>query len=1197
MSHGKSDAEWLRTRNTARYFTETRHVGWVLLLATIAWGVMAYLRMPKRKDPDIPVRAAVALVSWPGASAERLEEEVVERVEQKLAENSQIEKIESTVRAGIAVVSFAVEQRIDDTGAVLDDVWLKLGQLGGLPAGARVEFIKDFGDTAALMLSVASPRVSDIEIQLRADKLRSAIAARRAGAAPGPRATVVVLFPHGIATGELETVARALAAHTSGRLASDLRLFSGPGFLAIDAATHLPPAEILTRVRAFASERLQLAELHPDVWGLTVIRDPAETEARLAEIAGARYSYRELERFTETIQERLQAVPLVAKVSLAGTLGEQVLLEYSQERLASHALQPAALRDVMAARNVSPVAGVMEVAGKSVRLSPAGEFTSETDIGALAVSRSQDGAPVYLRDLVDIHRGYEVPRYLNFLSFRGPDGRWQRSRAITLSVNMRTGRQIGEFGAAVDAALGELRPVLPEDLHVARVSDQPRQVRENVSLFMSSLYEAIALVVLVALLGFWEWRSALLMALSIPLTLCMTFGMMQLLGIDVQQVSIASLIIALGLLVDDPVVAGDAIKRELAAGRKRLWAAWLGPTKLATAILFATVTNIAAYLPFLALPDDSGRFIYALPVVLTCALVASRLVSMSFVPMLGYHLLRPPRRPEPSLAERRGRGFGRLYARFVGWTLDHRALVLGAALVLLAGGVLAVRGIKSAFFPRDLSYLSYVDVWLPEDAPVSATRQTAALVDRLVRDTAAVHGARHPDGAGRPRDLLESVTTFVGGGGPRFWFSVSPEQRQANYAQLVVKVRDKRDTAPLVVALQDALSRQVPGARIDVRELESGPPIGVPIQVRISGDDAAALRSAAERVKALLRGDPGAERIRDSWGAENFAVELAVDADRAHLAGVSNRDVAQSVSMALHGQVVGSLREGSEQIPIVARLRPTERAAISDLDELYVHAGQGAARVPLRQIASLRSSFENAKIVRRDHRRAITVSAFPGPGTLASEVVARLRPALAGVAADLPPGYRLQIAGEDEEQKRGFANLALVLAISISAIFLALVLQFRNAIKPLIVFAAIPFGAVGALASLRATGAPFGFMAFLGIISLIGVIVSHVIVLFDFIEERREEGAPLREALIDAGILRLRPVLITVGATVLGLFPLARNGGPLWEPLCYVQIGGLTLATLITLVLVPVLYATFVLDLRLVRWPAPLPTASARPGA
>jgi len=417
---------------------------------------------------------------------------------------------------------------------------------------------------------------------------------------------------------------------------------------------------------------------------------------------------------------------------------------------------------------------------------------------------------------------------------------------------------------------------------------------------------------------------------------------------------------------------------------------------------------------------------------------------------------------------------------------------------------------------------------------------------------------------------------------------VSPELQQLNYAQVIMETNDKHHTRHLVRALQRALSAGIPGARIDARELESGAAVGIPVGIRLSGQDIPLLRSLAKKVKEIFRSIPHTERIRDNWGVENFVVKLQVDPDRANLAGVSNQDVASSSVVGMNGYELTVLREGDKQIPVVARLRLEERARLSDVESLYVYSSQGTQKVPLKQVSSIGYALETATLQRRNHFRTITVSCFPSEGVLPSEIMTAARPRLLELQKSLPLGYRMEVGGEEEEQVKGFKDIAIAMGLSIAMIFLALVLQFRNAVKPLIVFAAIPYGMVGALSALFLTGTPFGFMAFLGIASLVGVIVSHVIVLFDFIEEKHAEGEPLREALIDAGIIRMRPVLITVGATVFGLFPLAAHGGPLWEPLCYTQIGGLTLATVITLLMVPVLYAICVLDLKLVKWEAPV---------
>ena len=610
---------------------------------------------------------------------------------------------------------------------------------------------------------------------------------------------------------------------------------------------------------------------------------------------------------------------------------------------------------------------------RNVLIDASAEFKSTAEIGNVLVGASPTGVPVYLRDLVETSRGYESPRrYLNYLVSREANGDWHRNRGITLAVQMRSGEQIGKFGAEVDKALATVRPTLPPDLIVARTSDQPRQVHELVSLLMSSLYEAIVLVVIVALVGFWDWRAAALMAASIPLTLAMSFGILHVLNIDIQQVSIATLIIALGLLVDMPVVAGDAIKRELAAGSPRDLASWVGPTKLAKAIIFATITNIVAYLPFLMLSGDTGFFLYSLPVVMTCTLVASVIVSFTFMPLIAYYLIKPPKHAEPPMSERRTHGFPGLYYKVGDFALGHRWGVFAGSLVILVLGGFFFSRLKPQFFPKDLSYLSYVDVWLPPDAPLGATDAVTQRAEAVIREEAERFGKEH-----HHKDVLKSLTSFVGGGGPRFWFSVDPERQQLNYAQILVEVTDKHFTNEFVGPLQTALSREVPGARIDVRQLETGKPVGIPVSIRISGADIGVLHQLSTQMQAILRSQPNATRVRDDWGEPAMTVRLKVDPDRANLSGVTNLDVALSSAAAMTGLPVSIYRERDKQIPIAVRLRMEERAGLSDVQNTYVYSQTSNQRVPLRQVSNLTTELAVPKIKRRNQFRTVTVSSIP----------------------------------------------------------------------------------------------------------------------------------------------------------------------------------------------------------------------------
>jgi multidrug efflux pump subunit AcrB len=1193
LAHGHTNDEAIKSkRNISRFFVEQRHITWVMLISVCVWGVYSYKSMPQRKDPDTPVKTAVAITTWPGVNAEKIEQLVTRKIEEKIAQNANVEKIRSISRTNISVVYVDLDENFPGSqiGKEFDDIALKLDSIKDLPDGAGpIRFIKDFGDTSALMLTVASPKVSEAEINVRAKEVGEAIARNRAQyalAGGGTRFTIVSTLTHPVMPRVVQDPLNLFTDYLKEKgVASDLRVIIEPGFIGVDGVSDASNETLLGHTRQFINERLQAADFHPDSWPPVVIRDPQETRERLGLVAGDKYSYRQMDDFSDLIEKGLKSVPQATKVSRAGILSERIFLLYSQERIASYGLKPGDLPDIFKARNITPAGGQLEAVGRNFSIDPSGEFKSEKEIGDVAIARTELGAPVYLRDVVDVERGYESPpRYLNFYDWRDANGKWQRGRAITVAVQMRPGGYIGQFGEDIDGKLAELRKQLPDDLIMARTSDQPRQVTENVSLFMNSLYEAIILVVIVSLIGFWDWRSALLMGLAIPITLFITFGMSHMLGIDLQQVSIATLIIALGLLVDVPVVAGDAIKNQLGAGLPALFASWVGPTKLIVAIIFATITNIVAYLPFLTLPGSTGEFLYSLPIVLTCSLVAALMVAMIFIPFLGYFLLKP--KIEPPLAERRKHGFPAFYYRVGQWSINHRWVVLLGSLVLLAGGGLIGSRLKTDFFPKDLSYLSYLDVWLPEDAPLSATNEAARHAEEVVREVAEEYGREHAEKDGKPREVLKSLTTFVGGGGPRFWFSVSPELQQLNYAQVIIEVNDKHDTNHLIGPIQRALDERIPGARVDVRQLDTGKPITMPVEIRISGGDMVALRQEAEKVKNILRATPYAQRVRDDWGEENFTVKLQTDSDRANVAGITNLDVAASSVTGINGSQVTVLREGDKQIPIVARLRMEERAQLADVQNLYVYSTQGAQKVPLRQVSSVEYGMQTEKVRRRNQFRTITVSCMAEPGHLPSEIVSAARPQLTAFAAQLPSGYRMDFGGSEEEQVKGFKNQTVVLVISLVAIYLSLVYQFKNAIKPFVVFAAVPYGIAGGLVALWITDTPFGFMAFLGIISLVGLIVSHIIVLFDFIEEKHAEGEPLKEAVLDAGIMRLRPVMITVLALVFALVPLAMHGGPLWEPMCYAQMGGMMVATFITLLLVPVIYSIFVLDLKLIKWEA-----------
>ena len=1205
MAH-KSDQERIeQTRNAPRFFVEHPQVSWVLLVGVLIWGWFGYHSMPQRKDPNIPVRVGVASCPWPGATSQQVEQLVTRPIEDTVAQNKTIHAgtpadygVRSISLPGYSYVYIQLIDDVDDLKRQFSDINLKLNALNAqLPQGAGpITFQSDFGDTAALMLTVASPKADSVEIALRSQSIQAAVRSARTNkrpVSPDKPVTVIYPFPESVSPRSIASAAALFQtqAINAGILSKPSQI-QGTGFIGLDGTSSRDDAAIQAFIQQFFASQIQRSELHPDAWSPIIVHDPAETRDKLSKVAGDKYSYAELDDFSDLIARTVQGAPETSKVERRGVQPQTIYLEFSQDRLAAYGLQPADLTKLIQARNIIAPGGVFETGQREITLTPSGQFESPAAIGDSAVTTTAAGAPVYLRDVVDISRGYQSPaNYLNYYTWQDADGHWRRSRAVTIAIYMRDQKQIAKFGESIDAKLAQLNRILPSDLITVHTSDQPLQVKENIHLFLRALYEAIILVVFVSLIGFWEWRLALIMALAIPITLAMTFGVVYMLGIDLQQVSVATLIIALGLLVDVPVVSGDGIKRGLADGLPRSVAAWFGPTKLATAIFFATITNVIAYLPFLMLTGNTGQFLKSLPIVMTAALLCALVVAMTFIPFLGYYIQRPSKKKEPSIEEKRERGFYGFYNKLVGRAIAHRWIVLLGSFVFLVVGVFFASHLKQQFFPEDVQYWFYLDVWLPNDVPLTATNDAAEKAETVIRQVLSDTEARAPEN--KSQHDLTSITSFIGGGGPRFWFSISPEAPQTNYAQVIVQVSDKELTPKIIGPLQAALSREVPGAWITVRQLQTNP-VETPVEILISGQadtdvkdepaDIQTLRGIALQAINVLQQSPGIAVMRDDWSPDSPQVKIQIDPDRANVVGITNADVANSTAAAISGAPVGLLKEGNKSIPIVARLRGQERAQFGQVENLYVYSSQQNTRVPLLSVATVRNILETGRIRRREHFRTISVLCFPVPGVLASEILTPVLSKLDDLKKSLPPGYQLEIGGEQAKQVDGFLNLAVVLLISLVGIYLALLIQFKNAVKPLLVFAAAPYGAIGALIALAVMHTPFGFMAFLGVASLIGVIVSHVIVLFDFIEEMHEKGEPLERALLDAGIERIRPVMITVGATILALFPLALEGGPLWKPLCYAQIGGLAVATFITLLLVPVFYSIFVLDLKWITW-------------
>lgn len=892
------------------------------------------------------------------------------------------------------------------------------------------------------------------------------------------------------------------------------------------------------------------------------------TATLLLSVTSAERGYQELGRVAEQLKTRLQKVPSVGRIRLFGDIPERVELRFSSTTLLQSQLSLEPVIQALAGRNAMVPAGVFRDAEHDLAVQVSGEFQNEQDIGDAVLAQRPDGTVLRVRDVFDLWRGIEDPApYSAETLHRKDDGSMAVEQSVLLAIEMKQGEVIGEFSRAVSAAVREVP--WPPGVAVTTVSDQPAATASRLRQLVRCLVEGILMVLLGCLL-LTDWRTALVVAAAIPLTLALTVGGMALLGIPLHQISIAALIIALGLLVDDPVVAADGINRELAAGQQRSVASWRGPYRLRRPILYGTLINIAAFLPLALLPGDMGAFIIALPLVITLALAASRVVSMTFIPLLSYYLLRGQRGLEAGSEQRSCLllkplnttllALLHLYKGSLHTALRHPTWTLALAYAVLVASAGFIPHFGQQFFPPAERSQCLIDIQLPQGASI---RQTHLVCDRIAEVL-------------RLEDSIDSAVLFRGGTAPNFYYNVLPREPAPNVGQVLINTLNAADVPALVVKLRAELDRRITNATCVVRQLDQGPAMEAPIMIRLTGPDLSLLREQADFVARALR-DSGGYKVRDDLGRPVSLLQVDIDQGTAGALGLSSATVSRSLLSTLTGFKITDLRESGHLVPVILRMRPTECDELDEINQLPL-LGLAGRTPKLGEVAKACVQSDYAAISHSGGRRAVTLIADAGIGDLASRVLKGARKTIDDLKR--PPGYRLEYAGEARELEQSRMEMGHVLKISLALIAAVMVIQFQSVAKSIVVMVTVPLGLAGAFAGLAVTGASFGFMALLGLVSLAGVIVSHIIVLSDFIEVARGEGMGLEQALLQAGLVRLRPVLATVLATVFGLVPLALQGGELWRPLTAVHIFGLLWGTVLTLVVLPVWYCLFAGRLR-----------------
>jgi len=893
---------------------------------------------------------------------------------------------------------------------------------------------------------------------------------------------------------------------------------------------------------------LKATELPEGVQGPIVDYDFGDTVAVLLAIHGNGYNYRELKDYSERIEAVIRRIRAVSKVKRIDEQKEEIDVASSLSRLAQYAVTPEQVRKALKGRNMVHWAGAVPTQLGKPPIQATGAFEGEEQIRNVMIDVTKTGQPVYIGDLADVQRVYKDPTQ---------HARSRGERAMLISVEMHEGNNIVDFGKELHASLDRLRPLLPPDLKIDYVADQPKVVAQRVKDFIREFGIAIASVILVTIV-LLPFRVALVSAVAIPVTIAATFGLLNAFGIELHQVSIAALIVVLGMVVDDAIVIADNYIELLDHGVDREEAAWRSASELAIPVLTATLTIICSFLPFLLLSGTTGEFIRALPLTVAIALSTSFIVAMLLTPLLCKTFIRQGLHNAEAAKEKKGfsplEWMQRIYNRVIVVAMRGKPVAIAAGIIAVVVGAVVLKHIPSRFFPFAERDQFVVDVWLPEGWKIESTESAVRRIEGVLQHE---HG-------------IVNYTAFLGSSAPRFYYNVNPQLPDKNYAQLLVSTASAEETPHLVEALRPKLAHAAPEARVFLRELQQGPIQEAAIEIRITGEDENVLQSWGHEVAKLVERTPGSLDVHSDWREDAYRLKVNLREEVANRLGFTNATIGQVLAGGFEGEPVTTYWEGDRDIAVALRLEPTLRQTFNDVANTYVISPVTGARVPLDSIAAVSPVWDSGRIVRRNGVRTLSIRSWAEGGLLPSQVLERVKPVTDKLP--VPPGYRVWYGGEYENQNDTFPEMVNALLVSSIAIYLILMFQFRSVIEPLVVMAAIPLGLLGASLGFVITGNPFGFTGFLGIVSLGGVVVRNSIILVDYIRERMAEGAPVEEAAIEAGERRLRPIFLTTMAAAVGVTPMILSGSSMWSPLGSAIAFGLVGSMFFTLVVIPVLY-------------------------
>ncbi len=858
------------------------------------------------------------------------------------------------------------------------------------------------------------------------------------------------------------------------------------------------------------------------------------------------FSYAQMKEYAEAARLELLRIPNIAKVELLGEQAEKVYVEISHKKLATLGIEPLLIFNILDAQNAMTPAGSVDTASDRIYLRVSGDFDSVESIRNIGIRANN--RQFRLGDIARVYRGYADPPSLKM--------RYQGKDAIGVAISMAKGGDIIDLGKQLAPAIARLRANLPVGLELHAVADQPTVVKRSVREFMRTLGEAVAIVLLVSFISL-GFRTGVVVALCIPLTLAVTFLFMKIFGIDLQRISLGALIIALGVLVDDAIIAVEMMVNKMEQGWDRVRAASYAYTSTAFPMLTGTLVTAAGFLPVGFAKSSAGEYTFSIFAVVTIALLVSWVVAVIFTPYIGFKILPNhavhPDAHEDAVYQKR---FYLIFRRLVTWCVRFRKTVLLATGLLFAAALVGFALVEQQFFPSSNRPELLIDLSLPEGASIRATHAEVLKMEKLL--------AKDAD--------IEQHSVYVGGGAPRFYLPLDIQLPNPSFAQFVVLSKSNDARERVFKRVTAALETDFPMVRGRVNRLENGPPVGYPVQFCVSGPNPATVKSLATEAAAVVRGNAHVFNVHLDWNERAKVVKVNVDQDKARALNINSAQLSAVLNSILTGYSITFLREGDKLIEVLARAEAAERMDIGAIGDYNIPL-TGGRTVPLSQLATVSYELEDGVVWHRNRLPTVTVRADIQGNIQAPVVTAQIDPLLKPLRDKLPPGYFIDIGGAVEESAKGQASVAAVMPLMIFVTITLLMIQLQSISRTFLVLLTAPLGLIGATFFLLLFNIPFGFVAMLGVIALSGMIMRNSVILVDQIEQDIAAGKPPWEAIIGSTVRRFRPIMLTAAAAILAMIPLTRSD--FWGPMAVAIMGGLLVATVLTLLFLPALYAAW----------------------